>query len=74
MARRRKPELPGEKRARYVADFGVTEYDAGVLASDLATARYFETAAAGRKKAEECRQLDSQRSAECAFRRGENDR
>jgi aspartyl-tRNA(Asn)/glutamyl-tRNA(Gln) amidotransferase subunit B len=49
-ARRRKPELPWEKRARYVADFGVTEYDASVLASDLATARYFETAAAGAKK------------------------
>src|SRR4029077_10973035 len=46
-ARLREPELPWEKRARYVADFGVTEYDASVLASDLATARYFETAAAG---------------------------
>jgi aspartyl-tRNA(Asn)/glutamyl-tRNA(Gln) amidotransferase subunit B len=49
-AHRRKPELPWEKRARYVADFGVTEYDAAVLASDLATARYFETAAAGARK------------------------
>jgi hypothetical protein len=26
----RKPELPWEKRARYVADFGVTDYDAAV--------------------------------------------
>jgi aspartyl-tRNA(Asn)/glutamyl-tRNA(Gln) amidotransferase subunit B len=49
-ARRRKPELPWEKRARYVADFGVTEYDAAVLASDLATASYFEIAAAGARK------------------------
>jgi len=46
----RKPELPWEKRARYIADFGVTEYDAAVLANDLSTARYFETAAKGAKK------------------------
>ena len=46
----RKPELPWEKRARYTSDFGVTEYDAAVLANDLSTARYFETAAKGAKK------------------------
>jgi aspartyl-tRNA(Asn)/glutamyl-tRNA(Gln) amidotransferase subunit B len=49
-ARRQKPELPWEKRARYVSDFGVTEYDAAVLASNLATASYFESAAAGARK------------------------
>jgi aspartyl-tRNA(Asn)/glutamyl-tRNA(Gln) amidotransferase subunit B len=49
-ARRQKPELPWEKRARYVSDFGVTEYDAAVLASNLATANYFESAAAGARK------------------------
>ncbi len=49
-ARSRKPELPWEKRSRYVADFGVTEYDAAVLANDLALSRYFETAARGAKK------------------------
>jgi aspartyl-tRNA(Asn)/glutamyl-tRNA(Gln) amidotransferase subunit B len=49
-ARHQKPELPWEKRARYVSDFGVTEYDAAVLASNLATASYFECAAAGAKK------------------------
>ena len=49
-ARQRKPELPWEKRARYVTDFGVTDYDAAVLSSDLATARYFEAAAAGARK------------------------
>ncbi len=49
-ARTRKPELPWEKRARYVADFGVTAYDAAVLANDLAVARYFETAARGARK------------------------
>lgn len=49
-ARSRKPELPWEKRARYVSEFGVTEYDASVLSSDLVTARYFEEAAKGAKK------------------------
>ncbi len=49
-ARQLKPELPWEKRARYVADFGVTEYDAAVLASDLSVASYFEAAAAGARK------------------------
>ena len=49
-ARSRKPELPWEKRSRYVADFGVTEYDAAVLANDLPLSQYFETAAKGTKK------------------------
>jgi len=49
-ARLRKPELPWEKRARFVADFGVSDYDASVLANDLALASYFETAASGAKK------------------------
>jgi aspartyl-tRNA(Asn)/glutamyl-tRNA(Gln) amidotransferase subunit B len=49
-ARARKPELPWEKRARYVAEFGVTDYDAAVLANDLELSRYFEVAAKGAKK------------------------
>ncbi len=49
-ARLRKPELPWEKRARFVSDFGVSDYDASVLANDLALASYFETAARGAKK------------------------
>ncbi len=46
----RKPELPWEKRARYVNEYAVTEYDAAVLSNDLPTSRYFETAAQGAKK------------------------
>ncbi len=42
------PELPDEKKARLVADFGLTVYDAGVLVSDRASADYFEKVAAGR--------------------------
>ncbi len=39
------PELPHEKRDRYVKDYGVTAYDAAVLANDLPLAAYFEDAA-----------------------------
>jgi len=50
-ARARVPELPKAKRARFVEQYQVSPYDAGVLADDLDLARYFETAAKGAKKA-----------------------
>ena len=43
--RSRVPELPKAKRARFVEEYAVSPYDAGVLADDLDLARYFETAA-----------------------------
>ena len=49
-ARARLPELPKQKRARFIKDYGVTTYDAGVLADDLDVAKYFETAARDSKK------------------------
>ena len=49
-ARARVPELPKAKRARFVEQYQVSSYDAGVLANDLDVARYFETAAKGAKK------------------------
>ena len=48
--RSRVPELPRAKRARFVDQYQVSAYDAGVLADDLDLARYFETAARGAKK------------------------
>ncbi len=48
--RARRPELPGEKRERFTADFGCTAYDASVLASDKTLAEYFEAAAKGATK------------------------
>ncbi|MEY2487488.1 MAG: aspartyl-tRNA(Asn)/glutamyl-tRNA(Gln) amidotransferase subunit [Verrucomicrobiota bacterium] len=48
--RARLPELPKAKRARFVEEYGISPYDAGVLADDLALAKYFETAAKGAKK------------------------
>ncbi len=44
------PELPKAKRARFVSQYGVSSYDAGVLADDLALADYFESAAKGGRK------------------------
>jgi len=38
------PELPDAKHARFVADYGLTPYDARVLATDRAVADYFESA------------------------------
>ncbi|MBN2905653.1 MAG: Asp-tRNA(Asn)/Glu-tRNA(Gln) amidotransferase subunit GatB [Rhodobacteraceae bacterium] len=42
------PELPDEKKARFVTQFGLTEYDAGVLTADVDSAAYFEAVAEGR--------------------------
>ncbi|ACI92926.1 aspartyl/glutamyl-tRNA(Asn/Gln) amidotransferase subunit B (Asp/Glu-ADT subunit B) [Afipia carboxidovorans OM5] len=36
------PELPDEKRARFIADFGLTPYDAGVLVSERESADFYE--------------------------------
>src|SRR5690606_25297550 len=38
------PELPAARRARFVAEYGIPEYDAGVLTADRAVADFFEEA------------------------------
>ena len=38
------PELPREKRQRFIADYSLTEYDANVLTAEKAIAEYFEQA------------------------------
>src|ERR1700723_3731920 len=40
--RRAMPELPGAKRARFIADYAISVYDAGVLTATRALASYFE--------------------------------
>jgi aspartyl-tRNA(Asn)/glutamyl-tRNA(Gln) amidotransferase subunit B len=42
------PELPDEKKARFVNDFGLSEYDASVLTAEAENAAYFEAVAEGR--------------------------
>jgi aspartyl-tRNA(Asn)/glutamyl-tRNA(Gln) amidotransferase subunit B len=42
------PELPDEKRARFVKDYGLSAYDATVLVAERENADYFEAVAKGR--------------------------
>ncbi len=42
------PELPDAKKARFIADYGVTPYDAMVLTLERASADFFEEVAKGR--------------------------
>ncbi|MFN4283540.1 MAG: Asp-tRNA(Asn)/Glu-tRNA(Gln) amidotransferase subunit GatB [Alphaproteobacteria bacterium] len=42
------PELPDAKKARFVKDYGLSPYDAGVLAAEMAPATFYETVAKGR--------------------------
>jgi aspartyl-tRNA(Asn)/glutamyl-tRNA(Gln) amidotransferase subunit B len=43
------PELPDAKKARFVADYKLSPYDAGVLVAEKENAEFFETVATGRK-------------------------
>jgi aspartyl-tRNA(Asn)/glutamyl-tRNA(Gln) amidotransferase subunit B len=43
------PELPDAKKARFVADYGMTDYDAGVLTAETENAAFFEDVAKGRE-------------------------
>ena len=42
------PELPDEKKARFVKSYGLSAYDASVLVAERASADYFEAVAKGR--------------------------
>ena len=42
------PELPDAKKARFMANYGLSHYDAGVLVAERETADYFEAVAKGR--------------------------
>jgi aspartyl-tRNA(Asn)/glutamyl-tRNA(Gln) amidotransferase subunit B len=42
------PELPDAKKARFIREYGLPAYDAGVLVADKDTAEYFEAAVAYR--------------------------
>ena len=43
----RMPELPDAMRARFIEDYGLSPYDAGVLTADRDLAAYYEAVAAG---------------------------
>ena len=42
------PELPDDKKARFIKEYGLTPYDAGVLIAEQDQADYYETVAKGR--------------------------
>jgi aspartyl-tRNA(Asn)/glutamyl-tRNA(Gln) amidotransferase subunit B len=42
------PELPDAKKQRFMRDYGLTAYDAGVLVAEQATADFYEVVAKGR--------------------------
>jgi aspartyl-tRNA(Asn)/glutamyl-tRNA(Gln) amidotransferase subunit B len=42
------PELPDEKRARFIDQYGLSVYDAGVLTAERESAEFFEAVARGR--------------------------
>jgi len=42
------PELPDDKKNRFVADYGLTAYDADILVAEKASADFFEDVARGR--------------------------
>ena len=61
--RRSLPELPDEKRRRFISQYGLTAYDSGVLIAEQARADFFEQSRAAGRDAETRRQLDHQRPA-----------
>ena len=42
------PELPDDKKARFISNYGLSAYDAGVLVAEQESALYFEEVAKGR--------------------------
>jgi len=42
------PELPDEKKARFIRDYGLSRYDAAVLVGERTTADFYEAVAKGR--------------------------
>ncbi len=44
----RMPELPDAKKARFLEDYGVTDYDASVLTAEAENAAFFDAVAKGR--------------------------
>ena len=49
--RRKLPELPDARQARFVEQYELSEYDAGILSSDAAMANYFEVVSTACKNA-----------------------
>ena len=68
------PELPARKRARFIDEYGLREYDAEVLTATRAASEYFETVAQRLRRSEDRRQLGDGRPDGRAQGRGQGDR
>jgi aspartyl-tRNA(Asn)/glutamyl-tRNA(Gln) amidotransferase subunit B len=49
------PELPDEKKSRFMRDYGLSAYDADLLVAEREMADYFEAVVAGRDKARDAK-------------------
>ena len=58
------PELPDEKKERFVRDYGIPEYDAEILTSTKAMANYYEECVESLSRAQDREQLDDGRSSQ----------
>jgi aspartyl-tRNA(Asn)/glutamyl-tRNA(Gln) amidotransferase subunit B len=56
------PELPDQKKERFIAAFGLSAYDAGVLVAERETADFFEAVASGGGKSDK-KPRDAKRAA-----------
>ena len=63
------PELPDEKKARFMSDYGLSAYDAGVLVAERETAEFFETVAQGTRR-QDRGELGDQRAGRAAQQGG----
>ncbi|HUT30965.1 MAG TPA: Asp-tRNA(Asn)/Glu-tRNA(Gln) amidotransferase subunit GatB [Sedimentisphaerales bacterium] len=63
-------ELPIKRQTRYVADYGLSDYDAGVLTGERATADFFEQAVAASGEAKRLCNLLTQTGLKMAKEKG----
>ena len=69
--RKAMPELPDAKIARFLRDYGITPYDAGVLTATRALAEYFEATVKAGAPRKVRRELDIRRAAAPPKRSGQ---
>ncbi len=67
------PELPDEKKRRFMRDFGLSDYDADVLVAERESADYFEAVAKGTRR-QDRGQLGDQRAVRAPQQGGARDR
>ena len=67
--RRRLPELPDARRARFMSEYGLTDYEANLLTESRARADFFEAAAGRRSRRRRATSVPGQAGQQLAPRR-----